>query len=138
MTCCLLRLSQGLSFVVGGMDCIEAHSLYLAAVPISLCQLPSLKNDPGAQWSGSCQLYVLWEVGALGKAPLVRSSGKKTRWCLMFSWKTLPVRRWMWQVIFHLCCRLYSLGGNVGLLHGVGLLYNHCNKAYRRADQNKL
>lgn len=130
MTCWLLRLPQGLSFCGGGTDRLPP---YLATVPVTLCQLPSLKNHPGTMvWVMSTLCFV--GGGSPGKNTISQVSGQENK---MVPHVFTENTGWTWQVIFHLCCRLYSLGGNVGLLHGVGLLYNYRNKAYRRKDQNK-
>lgn len=130
MTCSLLRLPWGLSFCCGGTD---RRSPYLEPVPVTLCQLPSLKKHPDTMvWVMSNLCFV--GGGSPGKNTISQVSGQENK---MVPHVFRENTGWTWQVIFHLCCSLYSLGGNVGLLHGVGLLYNHCNKAYRRKEQNK-
>lgn len=84
MTCWLLRLPQGLSFCGGGTDRLPP---YLAAVAVTLCQLPSLKNHPGTMvWVMSTLCFV--GGGSPGKNTISQVSGLETRWCLMFSLKT--------------------------------------------------
>lgn len=58
----------------GGQIIAQCLPPQLVTVAVSLCQLPSL-----AQWLRSCQLYVLWEVGALGETPLVKVSEQENK-----------------------------------------------------------